>query len=105
MQREPERVERVNANGRYMRENLKAEGFDIGVSETPIVPIIVGDEMLTLTLWRELLDAGIYTNAVLYPAVPKEKSLLRTSYTSEHTREHLDKALEILIRLKRKHNW
>lgn len=105
MQREPERVDRVNANGHYMRENLKAEGFDIGVSETPIIPIIVGDEILTLTLWRELLDAGVYVNAVLYPAVPKDKSLLRTSYTSEHTREHLDKALEILIKLKKKHNW
>lgn len=105
LKREPERVERVNANGHYMRENLRSLGFDIGVSETPIVPIIVGDEFLTLTLWRELLDAGIYVNAIIYPAVPREKALLRTSYTSEHTREHLDKALEILVKLKKKHKW
>lgn len=105
LKREPERVIRVNENAKYMRDNLRSLGFDIGLTETPVVPIIVGDEMLTLMLWRELLDAGIYTNAILYPAVPKEKSLLRTSYTSEHTREHLDKALEILARLKRKHNW
>lgn len=105
LEREPERVARLNDNGRYMRENLKSLGFDIGITETPIIPIIVGDEILTLTLWRELLDNGVYVNAVLYPAVPREKSLLRTSYTSEHTREHLDRALEIFARLKRKHGW
>jgi 8-amino-7-oxononanoate synthase len=105
MKREPERVARVNANGHYMRENLRSLGFDIGVSETPVIPIIVGDEMLTLTLWRELLDAGIYTNAILYPAVQRDKSLLRTSYTSEHTREHLDKAIDVLVKLKQKHKW
>jgi len=103
LQREPERVDRVNANGHYMRENLRSLGFDIGVSETPIVPIIIGDEILTLTLWRELLDEGVYVNAVLYPAVPKDKALLRTSYTSEHTKEHLDRALEVFAKLKKKH--
>lgn len=105
LKREPERVQRVNNNGRYMRENLKAAGFDIGHSETPIIPIIVGDEILTITLWRELLNEGIYVNSVLHPAVPRDKSLLRTSYTSEHTRDHLDRALEILIKLKKKHGW
>lgn len=105
LKREPERVERVKANGHYMRENLKSLGFDIGRSETPIIPIIVGDEILTLTLWRELLDAGIYVNAILYPAVPKDKALLRTSYTSEHTRDQLDCALDRLSELKKKHGW
>lgn len=105
LKREPERVERVNQNGRYMRENLKSLGFDIGVSETPIVPIVVGDEILALTIWRELLDNGIYVNAVLYPAVQRDRALLRTSYTSEHTREHLDLALEIFAKMKKKHGW
>jgi 8-amino-7-oxononanoate synthase len=103
LQREPERVERVNHNAKYMREGLKALGFDIGVSETPVVPIIIGDEILTLTLWRELLDAGVYVNAVLYPATQRDKALLRTSYTSEHKREHLDKALDVFKELKNKH--
>lgn len=105
LRREPERVERSVENGRYMRENLKSLGFDIGASETPIVPIIVGDEILTLSLWKELLELGVYVNAVLYPAVPREKSLLRTSYTSEHTRQHLDRALDIFVKLKKKHGW
>lgn len=105
LKREPERVERVNANGKYMRDGLKALGYNIGISETPIVPVIIGDELLTLTLWRELLDAGVYVNAILYPATPKDKALLRTSYTSEHTREHLDKALDVFGRLKKKHGF
>lgn len=103
LKREPERVERVNANGKYMMDGLKALGFNVGASETPIIPIIIGDELLTLTLWRELLDAGVYTNAILYPATPRDKALLRTSYTSEHTREHLDMALDVFARLKKQH--
>lgn len=103
LRREPERVERVNANGKYMMDGLKALGFNVGASETPIIPIIIGEELLTLTLWRELLDAGVYTNAILYPATPRDKALLRTSYTSEHTREHLDKALDVFARLKKQH--
>lgn len=105
LKREPERVERVNANAHYMHENLRSLGFDIGHTQTPIIPIMIGDEILTLTLWRELLDAGVYINPAVYPAVPRERSLLRTSVTSEHTREQLDKTLEILVRLKKKHNW
>ena len=101
LKREPERVDRVQANGLYMRENLKSLGFDVGASETPIVPIVVSDE----TLWRELLDAGVYVNAVVHPAVPKDRALLRTSYTSDHTKEDLDKAIEILVKLKKKHGW
>ncbi|MBI2339059.1 MAG: pyridoxal phosphate-dependent aminotransferase family protein [Deltaproteobacteria bacterium] len=104
MRREPERVERVIANGRTMREGLKSIGLNIGISETPIVPIIIGDELLTLTLWRELLNMGVYVNVAIHPAVPRGKSLLRTSYTSEHTREHLDRVLDIFSSLKKKHN-
>ncbi|OVE82116.1 8-amino-7-oxononanoate synthase [bacterium K02(2017)] len=105
MQREPDRIDRLNANGHYMRENLKALGFNIGHSETPIVPVVVGDEITTLSLWRELLDQGIYINSVVYPAVPHNKSLLRTSVTSEHTRDHLDKAIEALDKLRKKHGF
>lgn len=103
LKREPERVTRVQENGRYLRENLKSLGFDVGVSATPIVPIIIGDEVTTLTLWRDLLDSGVYVNAVLYPATPRDKALLRTSTTSEHTREHLDRALDVFSTLKKKH--
>lgn len=105
LKREPERVERVNANAHYMHENLRSLGFDIGHTETPIIPIMIGDEILTLTLWRELLNAGLYVNSAVYPAVPRERSLLRTSVTSEHKREQLDKALDLFVKMKKKHNW
>ncbi len=103
LQREPERVDRVQAHGQYMRDALKSHGFDTGESQTPIVPIVVGDELLALTLWRELINEGVYVNSVVYPAVPRERAMLRTSYTSEHTREQLDQALEVLVKLKKKH--
>jgi 8-amino-7-oxononanoate synthase len=105
LKREPERVERVQYNAGYMKKNLVDLGFDVGDSETPIIPIIVGDEILSLTLWRELLDLGVYVNSVVYPAVPRGRAVLRTSYTSEHKKEDLDKALEALVTLKKKHNW
>lgn len=105
LKKEPERVERVNANAHYMREVLQSEGFNIGASETPVIPIIVGNELLALTLWRELMNEGVYVNSVLYPATPKDKALLRTSYTSEHTKEDLDKALTALIKLKKQHDF
>lgn len=105
LQAEPERVDRVQANARYLRDNLNLLGFNTGVTTTPIIPVFVGDELLTLNLWRELLNLGVYVNAVLYPGVPKNKSLLRTSVTSEHTKSHLDKVLELFSELKKKHSW
>lgn len=105
MRREPERVTRLNENATYMRTQLVKSGFDIGKSETPIIPLIVGEEFKTLTLWRELLNNGVYVNVAIHPAVPRDKSLLRTSYTSEHTKEHLDKMLSVLVDLKQKHDW
>lgn len=104
LQREPERVQRVQQNGHYMRENLRAMGFDTGLSTTPVIPIMIGDEVKGLTMWRELLNEGVYVNAVLYPAVPRDRAMLRTSYTSEHTRDHLDRALAIFKKIKTKHN-
>ncbi len=103
MQREPDRVERVNMNADYMRERLVNLGYDVGVSETPVIPIMIGNEITTLQMWKELLNEGVYVNCVLHPAVPRDESLLRTSYTSEHTRDHLDKALKVFERLKKKY--
>ena len=101
LKREPERVERVNANAAYVREALACMGYDVGHSVTPIVPVVIGNELQTLRIWRELLDNGVFVNAVLYPAVPRNQSMLRTSYTSEHTTEHLDQALAVFERLAR----
>ena len=96
MQEEPERIAQVNENGAYMRRRYREMGFDIGKSETPIIPIIIGDDDKTLKAWRMLFDRGVYTNPVLPPAVPPKLSLLRTSYIATHTREQLDRVLEIM---------
>ncbi|HHX44431.1 MAG TPA: 8-amino-7-oxononanoate synthase [Chloroflexi bacterium] len=91
---EPERCDRVMAIGEKMRRGFQAMGYSTGCSETPIVPIFVGEEQKTLGFWRALFDAGIYVNPVLPPAVPPNQSLLRTSYMATHTDAQLDRVLE-----------
>ncbi len=69
-------------------------GFNIGPSQTPVIPIIIGDELKTQIAWKMLFEAGLYTNAVFPPGVPPSKSLLRTSYMATHTDAQLDLVLE-----------
>lgn len=99
LRREPERVERVQANARYLRRALIDAGLRIGPSESPIIPVYIGDELTTLRVWRALFDSGVYVNVVLPPAVPRNSTLLRLSCSSEHTREHLDRAISVLARI------
>lgn len=94
IQEEPERTERVMAIGEQMRQGYQAMGFDTGPSETPIVPVVIGDDMKTFAFWRALFDAGIYVNPVIPPAVPPNLSLLRTSYMATHTDAQLERVLD-----------
>jgi 8-amino-7-oxononanoate synthase len=100
---EPERVERVNANAKRLRDGLKAAGFDIGNAETPIVPIVIGDEVTMVSFWRELLSSGVYTNAAIWPAVPKGEAILRTSCMATHTEQQIDRAVELMGELARRY--
>ena len=93
MRREPERIERVNQIGQSMRREYKNLGFDIGNSESPIIPIIIGDYLLTLKTWRLLFDNGVFVNPIVEPATPPGRQLLRTSYMATHTDEQLDQVL------------
>ena len=93
MQEEPERIARVNQIGERMRTELRRLGFNLGASQTPIVPVIIGDDMPTFQAWKTLYEAGVYTNPVISPAVPPGGALLRTSYMATHTDEHLDRVL------------
>jgi 8-amino-7-oxononanoate synthase len=77
-----------------MRDGLKALGYDVGNSNTPIIPIMLRDDYRTVLAWHALIEEGVYTNPVLPPGVPPGSSLLRTSYTATHEREHLDRALQ-----------
>jgi len=80
MEKEPERVERVNAIAERMRQGYHDLGYNVGGSETPIVPIMIGDQLKAIKMWRALFEAGVYTNFAVPPAVPAGKALLRTSY-------------------------
>jgi 8-amino-7-oxononanoate synthase len=93
---EPEYVQRVWDNTDYMKKGLGGLGFDIGHSQTPIIPLIIHDDDLTILMWKALFDAGLFTNAVIPPAVPPNGSILRTSYMATHTTDQLDRALDIL---------
>ena len=96
MENDPGHMQRLWDNTEHMKKGLHALGFDIGDSQTPIIPIIVRDEIRTILFWRALFDAGVYTNPVVPPGVPPNGSLLRTSYMATHTTDQLDKALGIL---------
>ncbi len=99
MQDEPERIQRLIDIGATMRREYRALGFNIGGSQTPIIPIIIGDDDRTLKFWKALFDAGVYTNPVLSPGVPAGMQLLRTSYMATHTDEQLDKVLSTFERV------
>ena len=95
MEKEPEHVERLWENARFMQKGLKELGFDTGKTQTPIIPIVIGDTEKAFTFWKVLFEAGVYTNPVCAPAVPAGMDLLRTSYTASQTREQLTRALGI----------
>lgn len=96
---EHERRERLWANTHRMMRELRTLGFDIGPTETPVVPILVGDMYKTFKFWKALFDAGVFTNPVVPPAVPEGDGRIRTSYMATHTDDQLDFVLEVLERL------
>jgi 7-keto-8-aminopelargonate synthetase-like enzyme len=93
MENEPEIVQRMWDNAEYMRAGLKRIGYNTGNSNTPIIPVMIGDDFRTVMAWHALIDQGVYTNPVVPPGVPMGCGLLRTSYMATHTFEHLDRAL------------
>jgi 8-amino-7-oxononanoate synthase len=99
MQAEPERIQRVNDIAATMRKEYLRLGFDIGKSETPVIPILIGDDMRTLAIWKALFDAGVFVNPVIAPAVPEGRQLLRTSYMATHTDEQLNRILETFAKV------
>ncbi|MCS6993208.1 MAG: pyridoxal phosphate-dependent aminotransferase family protein [Anaerolineales bacterium] len=101
MREEPERIQRVNQIAERVRTELRRMGFNIGNSQTPVVPIIIGDDMRTLFTWKALFEAGVFVNPVLSPAVPEGCQLLRTSYMATHTDEQIERALELYERVGR----
>ena len=90
-----ELVEKLWDNGRYLKEGLKKLGFDVGNSETPITPCIVGDEKLTQTFSQRLYEEGVYAKAIVFPTVPRGTGRVRNMPTAAHTKEMLDEVIAI----------
>jgi 8-amino-7-oxononanoate synthase len=95
MKSEPQRRERLWQITRRMHNEYRRLGFNIGPTQTPIIPLILGNDMVTFGFWRKLFDKGVFANPVISPAVPPDGSLIRTSYMATHTDNELNKVLEI----------
>lgn len=102
LEQEPERIERLWDNTRYFQAALRAQGFDTGASETPITPILVGEAATAHKFSAALFEEGLWATGIGYPTVPRGKARVRTIVTATHTREQLDRAVEILTRVARR---
>ncbi len=94
LQEEPWRLDRLEEISDYMRTSLREMGFNVWSSQTPIIPVVIGEMMDCFRFWKGLFEAGVYVNAVVPPGVPRGQSLVRTSYMATHTDDHLDRILE-----------
>ncbi len=102
LQQEPERVDRLRQIAEKMRKGYQELGFNTGNSETPVIPIIIGDDEKTFFFWHALFEAGVVCNPVISPAVPPGMALLRTSYMATHKDEELDQVLDIFAKVGKK---
>ncbi|MGI6439002.1 MAG: aminotransferase class I/II-fold pyridoxal phosphate-dependent enzyme [Sphaerochaetaceae bacterium] len=93
---EPERVQKLQHNAKRFRDGFTSLGFEIGTTETPIVPLLIGDNDKTFLLWKNLFERGIYVNPVISPAVPPQRALLRTSCMAIHTDQEIDYAVSLI---------
>lgn len=93
LQEEPWRLERLEEISNYVRTELRNLGFNVWTSQTPIIPVVIGDMFDCFKFWKDLFEEGVYSNAVVPPAVPQNQALLRTSYMATHTDDHLDRII------------
>lgn len=101
LETEPERMQNLWANTNYFRNALKTAGFETGASETPIIPVMVGQAKTAFAYSRALFDQGLLATGIGFPTVPEGKARIRTIVTATHTKEQLDRATEILSRVGR----
>ncbi len=97
-----EHTEKLWANAEHFKKSLRDLGFDIGESETPITPVMIGGEAKTMDFSKALLDEGVFVSGIVFPTVPKNKGRCRVMISAAHTRENLDKAIAAFERVGRK---
>jgi 8-amino-7-oxononanoate synthase len=103
LQEETWRLDRLWEISNYMRTGFRDAGFNVWTSETPIIPVVIGDMVTCFKFWRDLLEEGVFANAVIPPVVPPGQALMRTSYMATHTDEELDFILDAFRRVGKKH--
>lgn len=101
IEKEPERIEHLWRNVRKVKKAFDDLGFNTGHTQSPIVPIHVGEDMKTFEFWKQLYENGIFTNPVITPAVPPGQGLIRTSYMATHTDDILDQIIDTFARVGR----
>ncbi len=99
-----EYTDRLWENARFFKEKMGALGYNTGNSETPITPVIIGDEAQTMAFSRKLLDNGLFASAIVFPTVPKGTGRVRCMVTAAHTKEQLSKAVDIFEKVGREMN-
>jgi len=102
LEQEPERIDALWDNTRYFKKGLTDAGFNTGISETPITPVIVGEAALAHQLSRELFAEGVLATGIGFPTVAKGKARVRTIVTATHTKAELDRALEVFRKVGKK---
>ncbi len=105
VQDEPQHLKNLWKNTKYFKEKLMGLGFDTGNSKTPITPVIVGENKNAIKLSEETFKEGLFVKPILYPLVAKDKARVRTIVTAIHTKEDLDKALEIFEKVGKRLNF
>jgi len=101
MENEPERREKLWANTRFFAEGLRSLGLDTGESKTPVVPVVVGEDLTALRMVQRLHEEGVFVNCVLSPATPPGRALIRTSLMATHSKEQLARALDAIEKVGR----
>jgi glycine C-acetyltransferase len=96
---EPELIDRLWENTRFFKAGLEAHGFDTGISESPITPVIVGDGTLAMQLSDRLFQEGVFAQGIAFPTVARDKARVRTIVTATHTRDDLQFALDVFKRV------
>jgi len=94
IEREPERRKNLWENARFMKREFETLGFDTGQSASPVIPLVVGEDIAAFVMTKKLQERGVFANPVISPAVPKGRSMMRTSYMATHTMEQLERALD-----------
>ncbi|MBN1411071.1 MAG: aminotransferase class I/II-fold pyridoxal phosphate-dependent enzyme [Spirochaetales bacterium] len=103
IQAEPDRRERLFENIRYMVENLTKLGFNAGQTQSAIIPVFIGDDLVLRKMSRDIHKKGIFLNSIFFPAVPRDSSRIRLSLMADHSREDLDQTLNVLEKTARKY--